>query len=107
MSVEPRTQSYPDSVADKDARAPSGDLGLQPAESADGFPARQASVAGGGLLLAGVALPAANMRPAVTSLASILGEVRGSVGATSTWASIVTAVPTLCFGLAAVGAPVL
>jgi CP family cyanate transporter-like MFS transporter len=107
MSVEPRTQPGPDSVADKDARVPSGDLGLPPPESADGYPARQASAVGGGLLLAGVALAATNMRPAVTSLASILGEVRGAVGATSTWANIVTAVPTLCFGVAAIGAPVL
>lgn len=68
---------------------------------------RRRATAGGGLLLAGVALAAANMRPAVTSLASVLGEVRDSVGAGSTWASAVTSVPTLCFGLAALGAPAL
>ncbi|MCX2733782.1 MFS transporter [Saccharopolyspora sp. NFXS83] len=70
-------------------------------------PSRSRALAGGGLLLAGVALAAANMRPAVTSLASILGEVRDSLGATSTWASIVTSVPTLCFGVAGIGAPLL
>ncbi|MGW0893002.1 CynX/NimT family MFS transporter [Saccharopolyspora sp. NPDC002578] len=70
-------------------------------------PSRSRALAGGGFLLAGVALAAANMRPAVTSLASILGEVRDSLGATSTWASIVTSVPTLCFGVAGIGAPLL
>ncbi|MGP4018234.1 CynX/NimT family MFS transporter [Saccharopolyspora sp. 5N708] len=71
------------------------------------FPARHVAMAGGGLLLAGVALAAANMRPAVTSLASVLGEVRDSLGASTTWASVVTSVPTLCFGLAGIGAPLL
>ncbi|MEV5542852.1 MFS transporter [Saccharopolyspora shandongensis] len=71
------------------------------------FPNRHVAVAGGGLLLAGVALAAANMRPAVTSLASVLGEVRDSVGASTTWASVVTSVPTLCFGIAGIGAPLL
>ncbi|MGW1676809.1 CynX/NimT family MFS transporter [Saccharopolyspora sp. NPDC002376] len=70
-------------------------------------PNRHLAVAGGGLLLAGVALAAANMRPAVTSLASVLGEVRDSLGASSTWASVVTSVPTLCFGVAGIGAPLL
>lgn len=72
---------------------------------ADG--AGPAAVAGGGLLLAGVALAAANMRPAVTSFASVHGEVRDSVGASSTWASVVTSTPTLCFGVVGIAAPVL
>ncbi|MEV0705674.1 MFS transporter [Saccharopolyspora sp. NPDC050389] len=71
------------------------------------FPNRHVAAAGGGLLLAGVALAAANMRPAVTSLASVLGEVRDSLGASTTWASVVTSVPTLCFGIAGIGAPLL
>ncbi|WP_345355679.1 MFS transporter [Saccharopolyspora cebuensis] len=62
---------------------------------------------GGVLLLIGVALAAANMRPAVTSLASVLGEVRDSLGASTTWASAVTSVPTLCFGVAGIAAPLL
>ncbi|WP_019854833.1 CynX/NimT family MFS transporter [Actinopolyspora mortivallis] len=65
------------------------------------------SAVGGGLLLAGVALAAANMRPAVTSLSSILGGVRESLGASATWASMLTSVPTLCFGVAGISAPVL
>lgn len=76
-----------------------------PAQDRPGAPPTVA--AGGALLLAGITLAAANMRPAVTSLASILGEVRDSVGASSAWASVVTAVPTFCFGLAGIAAPLL
>jgi CP family cyanate transporter-like MFS transporter len=65
------------------------------------------AVAGGWLLLAGIALVAANMRPAVTSLASVLGDVRDSVAGSSAWASVVTSVPTLCFGLMGMAAPLL
>ncbi|MEU4742327.1 MFS transporter [Actinosynnema sp. NPDC023658] len=53
----------------------------------------------------GVALAAANLRPAVTSLASVLGDVRGSLGVSTAWTSLLTAVPTLCFGFAAFLAP--
>lgn len=66
---------------------------------------RAAAVTGGGLLLLGIALAAANMRPAVTSLASVLGETRAALGASPTWASVITAVPTLCFGAAGITAP--
>ncbi|MBA8823294.1 CP family cyanate transporter-like MFS transporter [Saccharopolyspora lacisalsi] len=76
------------------------------APTAEAGPSRR-SVAGGGLLLTGVALAAANMRPAVTSLASVLGEAQTSLGASATWASVVTSVPTLCFGVAGIGAPLL
>ncbi|WP_367136462.1 MFS transporter [Saccharothrix sp. HUAS TT1] len=53
----------------------------------------------------GVALAAANLRPAVTSLASVLGDVRASLGVSTAWTSLLTAVPTLCFGFAAFLAP--
>lgn len=58
-------------------------------------------------LVVAVLLVAANLRPAVTSLGPVLDEVRRSVGASATWASVVTALPGLCFGLAAFLAPVL
>ncbi len=113
MSTEPRTQPVPDRVADKDASTATPDrlrdVNSLPCDAAV-EPAQhrgRTAVASGGLLLAGVALAAANMRPAVTSLASILGEVRDGVGASSTWASVVTSVPTLCFGAAGIGAPLL
>ncbi|CAM05160.1 CP family cyanate transporter-like MFS transporter [Saccharopolyspora erythraea NRRL 2338] len=113
MSIESRSQHVPDHVTDQDAssppHAPHPDaLRLENDGASEAvLPNRQAAVAGGGLLLAGVALAAANMRPAVTSLASVLGEVRDSLGSSSTWASIVTSVPTLCFGAAGIAAPLL
>jgi CP family cyanate transporter-like MFS transporter len=52
------------------------------------------------LLLAAILLVAANLRPAVTSLGSVLDEVRTSLHVSSAWASVLTALPGLCFGLA-------
>jgi MFS transporter, CP family, cyanate transporter len=103
MPLPPRTQPVPDRVADKDASSAS------PCSSGTGATVapNPHTAAGGGLLLAGVVLAAANMRPAVTSLASVLGEVRDGLAATSTWASVVTSVPTLCFGVVGIGAPLL
>jgi len=63
------------------------------------------AVTGGILLAAGVTLAAANLRPAVTSLASVLGDVRAGLGVSAGWTSLLTAVPTLCFGGAAFAAP--
>ncbi|GAA4829325.1 MFS transporter [Saccharopolyspora rosea] len=111
MSEESRTQHVPDHVAAQDATRTAVD------RHPDGYTAENSgaaepigphrAVAGGALLLTGVALAAANMRPAVTSLASVLGEVRDSLGASSTWASVLTSVPTLCFGVAGIAAPLL
>jgi CP family cyanate transporter-like MFS transporter len=56
-------------------------------------------------LAAGVTLAAANLRPAVTTLASVLGDVRAGLGVSAGWTSLLTAVPTLCFGFAAFAAP--
>ncbi|PWW54208.1 MFS transporter [Actinokineospora spheciospongiae] len=66
---------------------------------------RNTALVGTPLLVAGVACAAANLRPAVTSLASVLEEVRVSVGAGETWAGLLTAVPAVCFGAAGVLAP--
>ncbi|MEV0682203.1 MFS transporter [Actinosynnema sp. NPDC050436] len=66
---------------------------------------RQVALVGSTLLAIGVALAAANLRPAVTSLASVLGDVRTSLGVSTAWTSLLTAVPTLCFGFAAFLAP--
>jgi CP family cyanate transporter-like MFS transporter len=57
------------------------------------------------LLMVAVLLVAANLRPVVTSLGSVLDEVRGSLHTTSAWASVLTALPGLCFGLAGFLAP--
>ncbi|MBN9736417.1 MULTISPECIES: MFS transporter [unclassified Pseudonocardia] len=66
---------------------------------------RRAALVGSPLLVVGVALAASNLRPAVTSMASVLGEVRDDLGAAAAWTSVLTAVPTICFGLAAIAAP--
>lgn len=66
---------------------------------------RHAALAGTPLLVAGVALAASNLRPAVTSLASVLGEVRIGLDASPAWASLLASVPTICFGIAGLAAP--
>jgi CP family cyanate transporter-like MFS transporter len=57
------------------------------------------------LLLVAILLVAANLRPAVTSLGSVLDEVRASLHVSAAWASVLTALPGLCFGLAGFLAP--
>jgi CP family cyanate transporter-like MFS transporter len=57
------------------------------------------------LLMVAILLVAANLRPVVTSLGSVLDVVRGSLHTTSAWASVLTALPGLCFGLAGFLAP--
>ncbi len=69
------------------------------------FRSRHAALVGSTLLAIGVALAATNLRPAVTGLASVLGDVRSSLGVSAAWTSAVTAVPSLCFGLAAFASP--
>ncbi|HEX7308472.1 MFS transporter [Lentzea sp.] len=66
---------------------------------------RHVPLVGSTLLAIGVALAAANLRPAVTSLASVLGDVRAALGVSAAWTSALTAVPVLCFGFAAFAAP--
>jgi MFS transporter, CP family, cyanate transporter len=58
-----------------------------------------------GLLVVAILLVAANLRPVVTSLGSVLDEVRGALHTTSAWASVLTALPGLSFGLAGFLAP--
>ncbi|GAA4981894.1 MFS transporter [Pseudonocardia tropica] len=70
-------------------------------------PSRRGALVGTPLLVVGVALAASNLRPAVTSMSSVLGEVRDGLGASAVWTSVLTAVPTICFGLAAIAAPLL
>jgi CP family cyanate transporter-like MFS transporter len=62
-------------------------------------------LAGTTLLAVAVTLAAANLRIAVTSLSSVLGDVQRGLTATATWASAVTAAPSICFGLAALLCP--
>lgn len=100
MSTESQRPAVPD--AQPATASMSRDL-----PALDALPDQRPALAEDWLLLIGVALVAANMRPAVTSLASVLGDVRDSVSGSSTWASVVTSVPTLCFGLMGMCAPLL
>ncbi|WP_234995814.1 MFS transporter [Streptoalloteichus hindustanus] len=105
MTVEPQVQ--PD-IRQKDNPAIPG-AGVAEV-SAESRPAARptagaVAAAGGALLVAGVVLAAANLRPTVTSLAAVLSEVTSALALSDTWVSVVTAVPTLCFGLAAMVTP--
>lgn len=63
-------------------------------------PARARSLFGGSLLLAtSLVLIALNMRDLTTSVAAVLPEIMHGLGLSSVQASVLTAVPVLCFGL--------
>lgn len=63
---------------------------------------------GGGVLLAvAVVLIALNLRPAITSVGPLLDRARDSLGASATWAGLLTTIPVLCFALAGLATPAL
>ena len=64
-----------------------------------------ARAAGGALLIAAVVLTALNLRPALTSVGPLLGAMRDSLGASATWAGVLTTLPGLCFAAAGLTAP--
>lgn len=68
-------------------------------------PSRSTSVAGGALLAIAVVLTALNLRPAVTSIATLLADIRGDLAVSATWAGLVTTLPALCFAGAGLAAP--
>ncbi|MDE1165170.1 MAG: MFS transporter [Pseudomonas sp.] len=57
------------------------------------------------LLLLGLVLVALNLRPALSSMAPLLGEVARSLGLSSAQAGLLTTLPVLCLGLFAPLAP--
>lgn len=63
------------------------------------------AVAGGALLAVAVVLTALNLRPAVTSVAPLLGEMRAEFAVSATWAGVLTTLPALCFAAAGLAAP--
>jgi CP family cyanate transporter-like MFS transporter len=63
------------------------------------------AVAGGALLALAVVLTALNLRPAVTSVAPLLGEMRAELAVSATWAGVLTTLPALCFAAAGLAAP--
>ena len=50
-------------------------------------------------------LVALNLRPAVTSVAPLLGDMREELGTSATWAGLLTTMPGLCFAAAGLTAP--
>ncbi|GAB3500027.1 CP family cyanate transporter-like MFS transporter [Amycolatopsis cihanbeyliensis] len=70
------------------------------------MPAHRAVTVGGGALLAvAVVLVALNLRPTITSVGQLLGESRAALGASATWAGVLTTLPGLCFAGAGLAAP--
>lgn len=59
------------------------------------------------LLLLGLILVALNLRPALSSMAPLLGQVSRSLGLSSAAAGLLTTLPVLCLGLFAPLAPIL
>lgn len=69
---------------------------------------RPAEVAAGGVLLTvAVVLTAANLRPAITSVGPLLGDMRDTLGTSALWAGLLTTLPGLCFAVAGLTAPTL
>ena len=64
-----------------------------------------AMAAGGALLVVAVILTALNLRPAITSVGPLLGDMRGDLGVSGTWAGVLTTLPGLCFAAAGLAAP--
>jgi CP family cyanate transporter-like MFS transporter len=62
---------------------------------------------GGSSLLFGMAVVAGNLRPAAASVGPVVDGIRDSLGISSTAASMLLALPVVCFGAAAVLAPAL
>ncbi|MBB4905858.1 CynX/NimT family MFS transporter [Actinophytocola algeriensis] len=65
------------------------------------------AVTGGALLAVAVVLAALNLRPAVTSVGPLLDRAQADLGATATWAGLLTTMPGLCFAVAGLAAPAL
>ena len=72
-----------------------GSVELRPAEVA----------AGGALLVVAVVLTALNLRPAITSVGPLLGDMRAELGTSALWAGLLTTLPGLCFAAAGLTAP--
>lgn len=68
---------------------------------------RSFSVAGGTLIALAVVLAALNLRPAVTSVGPLLDKAQAGLGASATWAGLLTTLPGLCFAVAGLAAPAL
>ncbi|GAB3234915.1 CynX/NimT family MFS transporter [Mycolicibacterium hippocampi] len=82
-------------------RSTKPEIDTPPPDEPGGVP----TVAGGALLAVAVVLTALNLRPAVTSVAPLLGEMRTDLAVSATWAGLLTTLPALCFAAAGLAAP--
>jgi CP family cyanate transporter-like MFS transporter len=80
-------------------------LATELGDPVEATPGRAPVVAGGALLAVAVILTALNLRPAVTSVAPLLEDMRTDLGVSATWAGLLTTVPALCFAAAGLTAP--
>lgn len=81
-------------------------MALNTAESTERVSRDRTTVLAGTTFLAvAVILVALNLRPAITSVGTVLGEAQASLGASATWAGILTTLPGLCFAAAGFCAP--
>jgi CP family cyanate transporter-like MFS transporter len=81
------------------------ELTLQLDGAAEIETSRVPTIAGGALLAVAVILTALNLRPAVTSVAPLLDDMRADLGVSATWAGLLTTLPALCFAAAGLAAP--
>jgi MFS transporter, CP family, cyanate transporter len=81
------------------------ELTLQLDGAAEIETSRVPAIAGGALLAVAVVLTALNLRPAVTSVAPLLDDMRADLGVSATWAGLLTTLPALCFAAAGLAAP--
>lgn len=86
--VRPASATRPEHPGEQPAGTPSRGPGAAPAKR---------WVAG--LMSAGIVLAALNLRPAITSLGSLLEEVRDGLGMNGTLAGLLTSVPPFCFAV--------
>ena len=98
-------QPAPDRTPSTVQSAIEDDLTVHLLDAATKPVSRHVVLAGTGLLAGAVALAALNLRISVTSVSSVLSDVRQDLTATAAWSSAVTAAPSVCFGLAALFAP--
>ncbi|MCH0542499.1 MFS transporter [Streptomyces sp. MUM 203J] len=100
MSDEPQTPIRPRTVTAARART-----GSTASEGTLAPPAAPAVVRLTPLVAVGLVLAAVNLRPAITSLGSLMEEVRVGLGMSGTVAGLLTSVPALCFAVFGLTAP--
>ncbi|MCC9742286.1 MFS transporter [Streptomyces sp. MNU89] len=98
--ADPATRSGPAAAAPSGPPVPGA-----PASSGAPAPSAPPSVWRTRLLIAGIALAALNLRPAITSLGALLEEVRDGLGISGATAGLLTSLPSLCFAVFGVMAP--